>query len=416
MSQKYYNILGIEKTATEDEIKKAYRKLAVKWHPDKNPDNKEESEKKFKEISEAYQALSDPQKREIYDTYGEEGLKNDGGMGGGGGGPSPEDIFKMFFSGGRSPFSGGGDSFFQGRQQSSVKKTDPKVVSIPVTLKECYNGSKKKITLKIKNLCKSCDGNGGSNMKNCSGCNGKGIKVTTRMIGPGMMQQMQSVCPTCNGSRKIPESKCTGCNGKCIDVTEKHFLLVIDPGSTDDEKKIFPNMGDELPGEERGDVVFILKEERDKKFVRIGNDLIYTHELLLGDSLGGIEVLINYINDTKILYKEDNLIQENSYHILKNKGMPVKEKNGQFGDLYIVYNINYPNKVLSDAEKQIIRKIFPVSAKNDILDNSDNKYINASNLLNDFSIDTIQRKYMNNNNSRRGNNQSNVNDIFSRFF
>jgi DnaJ-class molecular chaperone len=414
MSQNYYDVLGIQKNATEDEIKKAYRKLAVKWHPDKNPDNKDEAEKKFKEISEAYQALSDPKKREIYDTYGEEGLKNDGGMGGGGGPfTSPEEIFSMFF-GGRSPFGGGGEEGFFGGRGGGMqsKRTDPKVVNIPVTLKECYTGSKKKITLKIKNLCKTCNGQGGLNMKTCGGCNGRGVKVSTRMIGPGMMQQMQSICQECSGTRKIAEHKCIDCKGKCINIVEKPFLLVIEPGSEDDDKKIFEKMGDESPGEEKGDVIFILKEENNKKFMRIGNDLVYTHDILLGDSLTGIEITMNHINDSKILYKEDNIIKQNSYHILKNSGMPIKNKEGCFGDMYVVYNIVYPNKILLESEKQSIRKIFNTSGKNEDFDKNN---VAKPLLQNNFSIEEIQKKYMSSQSSRREA-RHNINDIFGRFF
>jgi DnaJ-class molecular chaperone len=414
MSQNYYDVLGIQKSATEDEIKKAYRKLAVKWHPDKNPDNKDEAEKRFKQISEAYQALSDPKKREIYDTYGEEGLKNDGGMGGGGGPfTSPEEIFSMFF-GGRSPFGGGGEEGFFGGRGGGMqsKKTDPKVVNIPITLKECYTGSKKKITLKIKNLCKTCNGQGGLSMKTCGGCNGRGVKVTTRMIGPGMMQQMQSICQECSGTRKVAEHKCIDCNGKCINIVEKPFLLVIEPGSEDDDKKIFEKMGDESPGEEKGDVIFILKEETNKKFVRIGNDLIYNHDILLGDSLTGIEIQLNHINDSKVLYKEDNIIKQNSYHILKNNGMPIKNKDGRFGDMYVVYNIVYPNKILLESEKQSIRKIFNTSEK---INESDKNNVAKPLLQNNFSIEDIQKKYMSSQSSRREA-RHNINDIFGRFF
>jgi DnaJ-class molecular chaperone len=412
MSQNYYDILGIQKNATEDEIKKAYRKLAVKWHPDKNPDNKDEAEKKFKQISEAYQALSDPKKRDIYDNYGEEGLKNDGGMGGGGGPfTSPEEIFSMFF-GGRSPFGGGEENFFRGGGGHGSKKSDPKVVSIPITLKECYTGSKKKITLKIKNLCKTCSGQGGLNMKTCGGCNGRGVKVVTRMIGPGVMQQMQSVCPECNGNRKTPEHRCIDCHGKCINIVEKPFLLVIEPGSENDDKKIFEKMGDELPGEEKGDVIFILKEEENSKFVRIGNDLVYNHDILLGDSLTGVEIQLNHINDSKIFYKEDNIIRQNSYHLLKNNGMPIKNKDGRFGDLYVVYNITYPNKILLESEKQSIRKIFNNSGK--ISDNDKNN-LTSGILHNNFSIEDIQKKYMSGRSSQKEN-RNNIHDLFGRFF
>jgi DnaJ-class molecular chaperone len=416
MPQNYYDVLGISKDASEDEVKKSYRKLAVKWHPDKNPDNKEEAEARFKEISEAYQVLSDEKKRQIYDTYGEEGLRRDGGMGGGEGHGfnSPEDIFKMFFGGGRSPFGmdgfGSGDIFGH-QQQTRIKKTDPKVVNIPISLKEIYNGSKKKITLKIKCLCNKCGGYGGLNMKTCTGCNGNGITIINRMIGPGMIQRIQAVCTVCNGSKKTTENRCNDCNGNGSILNEKQFLLIIEPGSENEDKKLYQKQGDEILNEEKGDVVFILKEEIDKKsdFTRVGNDLIYTYSIELGDSIIGADISFNDLNGNKILYQEDCLIKENSYNILRGKGMPFKSNSNKFGDLYVVYNIEYPKKILNDFEKDIIKKILPTSDKM-----IDSEYVTAGLLTNNFSLDNLMRK-----NEKPSNNQrerQNIHHMFSKFF
>jgi DnaJ family protein A protein 2 len=413
MSTNYYEILEVNKNATEEEIKKSYRKLAVKWHPDKNPGNKEEAEKKFKEISEAYQVLSDKEKREVYNNYGEEGLKGGmGGDGGGMGGQSPEDIFRMFFGGGRSPFSGGGsfeeDNFF-GRggmhaQQHMVRKSEPKVVNIPVSLKDLYTGSKKKITLKLKISCNTCDGKGGLNMRICQTCSGRGIQVTLRQIGPGMMQQIQSHCSTCNGQKKIAEKRCNDCGGNCIKQTEQQFLLVIEPGSQNNDKKIFENKGDKMPNQEAGDVVFILKEEQSNNntkqnnnlFTRIGNDLIYNYTMTLGDSICGSTILLEHLNGGNICYNEENLIMPNSYKIIKNKGMPIKDTNNKFGDLYIVYSIKYPEKVLSKDEKEVIRNILSCSQ---LINENDSKnieqnFIYSSNLYKNFSKEDLYKKYM----------------------
>lgn len=410
MSKNYYEVLGIEKNANEDEIKKSYRKLAVKWHPDKNPDNKEEAETKFKEISEAYQVLSDPQKKDIYDQYGEEGLKNEGGMGGG----SPEDIFNMFFSNNRSPF-GGNDFFSQGRRQNSKKKTEPKVVEIPSTLKELYSGSKKKITLKLKSLCKKCDGYGGLNMKSCADCKGNGIKIIDRMIGPGMIQRMQMPCNTCNGLKKIPDSKCTTCNGLGSNSIDKQFLLVIEPGCEFDEHKIFANDGDECLNEEKGDVIFVFKEQNSNSlFSRYGNDLVYIHTLTLGDTLIDSCISLEHINGSNITFKEEKLIQENSYTILKNKGMPHKNKDNVYGDLYIVYHIKYPPKILSPHEKELIKQIFPIS---DINLDKNIKTNNNGILQHNFSLDEIKRKNSKRNNQNQDHQDfRNMNNIFSNFF
>ena len=257
----YYEILNIEKNADSEQIKKAYRKLAMKWHPDKNPYNKEEAEKKFKELSEAYQVLSNPQKKEIYDSYGEEGLKNGDGDGDGHPFNSPDDIFKMFFGGGgggfgMSPF---GTSMGMGMgmgMDTRINKVEQKIVNIPLSLKELYNGSKKKITLKIKHLCTKCNGFGGLNIKSCHSCNGNGFNIINRAIGPGMIQRMQMACQTCNGQKKIAETKCSLCNGDGRNNVEKQFLLIIEPGSENDDFKLFKDEGDEKINEEKGDIVF----------------------------------------------------------------------------------------------------------------------------------------------------------------
>ena len=377
MTKNYYDILEIDKNSDENEIKKSYRKLAVKWHPDKNPDNKDDAEKKFKEISEAYQVLSDPQKKEIYDNYGIEGLKNNNNeqqqhFN------SPNDIFKMFFGANRNPFP---NHFFE-----KNRKVETKIVNIPVTLKELYNGSKKKITLKIKNICINCNGQGGTNFKICEDCNGVGIKTINRMLGPGLMQRIQTNCETCNGLRKVTKSICIECNGNKIKIEENEFILVIEPGFENEDNVLFENAGDHLPNYDKGDILFIFKEEKNNLFTRVGNHLIHIHNILLGDSLIGTQISINNINGEKIIYNEHNMIKDNSYTIIKNKGMPIKKQNSKFGDLYIIYNINYPNKILSFNEKEIIKKILPVTE----IKNTNEQIIKDNVLKHNFNIELLK--------------------------
>jgi len=379
MSKDYYEILGIEKTASEEDIRKSYRKLAVKWHPDKNPNNKEEAETKFKEISEAYGVLSDSEKRNIYDKYGEKGIQQHEG---GGAGHSPEDIFSMFF-GGRSPFSGDEEMYEQ-----QTKKTDPKIVEIPTNIKELYSGSKKKITLKLKKLCNDCNGNGGKNMKSCDKCNGRGIIVINRMIGPGMVQRMQSMCDKCNGSKKIAEKKCNSCDGNKVTIVEKPFILEITPGTTNGTQKIFQDMGDQLPDEIKGDVIFIVKETNNTLFKRVDNNLIFNHTVKLCDSIVGTTICFTHINGEKIVFKEENMIKENSYSIVKNKGMPILDQPGKFGNLYVVYSIEYPDKKLSYSEKELLKRILPSSNAET---NDESELESTENELHDnFNIENIK--------------------------
>lgn len=408
MSKNYYETLEIEKNASEEEIRKAYKKMAIKWHPDKNLNNKEESENKFKEVSEAYEVLSDSNKKEIYDKYGYDGLKEGNN---GTGRHSPDDIFNMFF-GGQSPFGGGfpNEQMFEQQQH----KTKPKVVEIPIGLKDLYNGTKKKITLKVQRLCETCDGFGGTNPLPCTSCNGKGIRIINKMIGPGMMQRMQTICDNCNGMKKIAEKKCSTCNGNKIKSEEQPFILKIEKGTQNNDQFVFENEGDQSPNEIKGDVVFIIKENNNNtKFKRVGNDLIYYHNILLGDSIVGCNISIDCINDEKVNFKESVMIKENSYTIIKNKGMSIKNKKDTFGNLYVVYNIVYPENILTNNEKDTIKKILG-TVKNDIkIDNE----LNISHNDN-FSINNLKTKNDENKNRHppelRG--HPNMNNIFNNFF
>lgn len=368
MGKNYYELLELSKNANNTEIKKMYKKFAIKYHPDKNPDNKEEAENKFKEISEAYQVLIDPDRRELYDNHGEDGLKHNSSMRQSHNFNSADEIFKMFFGG------------------NSIQKTQTKIINIPFTIKESYNGSKKKITLKIKNICNNCNGFGGINIKQCDNCNGTGIMLVNRMIGPGMMQRLQTQCQVCSGMKKISEKICNECNGNKYKLEEKEFILLIEPGIENDDTIVFINCGDELPNEDRGDLVFIFKEENNSSFSRVGNDLIYNYSVSLGDSIIGTTINFNNINGEKICYVEKNMIKENSFTVIKNKGMPVKKQN-KFGDLYIIYNINYPNKILSNEEKDIIKKILPTTVINiDVNNQLDVSPIKINFLINDLLI------------------------------
>jgi DnaJ-class molecular chaperone len=421
MGKNYYDILGIAKDADENDIKKAYKKMAIKWHPDKNPNNKEEAEEKFKEISDAYSILSDPSKKDIYDKFGEEGLNNGGsGMGEHFATSNPDEIFKMFF-GQNSPFNS--HPFGMNHHQQMRRKSEEKVIHIPLNLKDFYYGSKKKITIKLKKICDKCEGFGGLNPIICNECNGNGIKIIERMLGPGLMQRSQITCNGCNGHKRKASQKCINCSQTGATSIEKQFLLIIEPGCENDEKKIFENMGDEINGEEPGDVIFILKEEQHKLFTRIKNDIIYTHSITLCDSIIGTNISFEHINETNISYRETHMIKNNSYTIFKNKGMPIKGEN-KYGDLYVVYNVRYPAKTLTEIEKDKIKKILPSES----IEINDEDITNTSGVMYDnFILENILKKYPQENNHRQQqhhqqhNNQQfrrgvNMNDIFSHFF
>jgi DnaJ family protein A protein 2 len=382
MTKNYYDILEIDKNASKNEIKKTYKKLAIKWHPDKNPDNKIESEKRFKEISEAYQVLSDPEKKDLYDKYGDEGLNNNFSNNHSNFN-SPDEIFNMFFGmNNNNPFNNNNNNPFERR----IKKTEIKIVNIPISIKDCFFGSKKKITIKLRNICSVCNGQGGTDIIICSECNGIGVKIINRSIGPGMIQRIETTCKMCEGYKKICKSKCLKCNGIKIEYIEKEFILNIEKGSYNEDNIIFERSGERLPNEEYGDIVFILKEQKNDLFVRIKDDIIYNYSIKLGDSLVGFYVDFINIDSERILFKINNIIKDNSYSIIKNKGIS-KKNNYLRGNLYIVYNIVYPYKILLNTEKDLIRNILPITNFNI----SDSDSVCENNEINDhFSINKIK--------------------------
>jgi len=385
MSRNYYEVLEINKNATEDEIKKAYRKGALKWHPDKNPNNKEEAEIKFKEIGEAYNVLSNAEKKQIYDTQGEEGLKasNNGGFQGHQG--NPNDIFNMFFGGQmNNPFAG-----FQ--QKQAIKKAEQKVVFIPVSYKDLYNGCKKKVTIPIRVLCIGCQGLGGKDVSICKGCNGAGTIFIRKMMGPNMIQQIQTICSSCNGRKKTVSQACNICNTVGTINDDKEFIVKIEKGIDNDDKIMFENMGNENYEEERGDVIFVigLKDTKYTNFIKVKNNLVYNYNIKVGDSISGTTINIEHISGENIVYKEDGFIPDKSCRVIKNKGMPIKGYNDNYGDLFVFYNIIYDDIKLNHNQKEIIKRILPYTVINNEFEET--KGLHMESIKNNFSLEHIIR-------------------------
>merc|ERR1719359_405139 len=261
---KFYKCLEVEKDASDSDIKKAYRKLAVKHHPDKGGDPE-----KFKEITRAYEVLSDSEKRSKYDKYGEDGLDGDGPG-------DASDIFEAMFGGGRR---GGG----MGRRRQSTKDV---VQPLKVTLEQLYNGNTKKMAITRQVIDKK------KGVQSCEDCGGRGVKVEVIRMGP-MIQQMQSACDSCGGEGKSFRTK-----------QEREVLeVLIQKGSPDNHKVIFREMADEHPDADTGDVIFLLKQQEHADFKRRGADLFIERDISLVEALCGFEMEIPHLDGRKLIIK-----------------------------------------------------------------------------------------------------------------
>jgi DnaJ family protein A protein 2 len=348
-NQELYKILEISKNATKKEISKAYRKLAIKHHPDKGGD-----EEKFKKISGAYEILKDEEKRKIYDQHGIDGLKahNEGHPGG-----MPRDIFDMF--GGGFPFSGGnpfGGGFFTGGRSRGPQKGQPVHVQLSVSLEQLYNGATRKLRIKRNILCQPCHSTGSKskNPTTCRKCKGQGHITQIRSLGP-MQQIIQAPCPDCQGSgRNIKKNDiCQKCKGNRVHRTEEILEINIKPGIKHKDFIMFAEKGDEHPDIVAGDIIVVIKEEKHETFIRKGEHLIMKKSVSLKNALCGCSFEINLLSGKSINVKTNKgeILKPGQFKIIRNYGMP--KNDGSHGDLYIKFKIIFPN----DIDKRVIMKL-----------------------------------------------------------
>jgi DnaJ family protein A protein 2 len=324
----YYAALGVSKDANDDEIKKAYKKMAIKYHPDKN--SEPGATEKFKEINEAYEALSDPDKRGVYDKFGAEGLKNNGMPSGAHPfGMNVNDLFAQFFGGGGGP-----------RAQSKV---EPIVINMELTLEELNNGVQKIIMLNKKASCDECTGKGGKSVEKCTQCNGTGFVTISQHMGFGMMQ-MRHPCGKCATTGEQIKDKCTKCNGAKLMDKQQTIHVTIEKGIASDTKMVFPNKGHEV-NNASGDIIVVIRQQPHPIFTRQGNDLIMKKKITLGDALCGCSFIVKHLDGTSVMIKSDKVIRPNDTRVVRNKGI------NKVGNMIIHFEVMFPEitQELKDA-------------------------------------------------------------------
>lgn len=355
----YYEVLEVEKTASVEEIKKAYRKKAIQYHPDKNPGDKE-AEEKFKEAAEAYEVLSNADKRARYDQFGHAGMEGAGGFGGfSGQGMSMDDIFSMFGDifggrggfGGFSGFGGGG-----GQSQRRFRGSDLRV-EVKLNLKEIAEGATKKFKLKKYVPCSHCHGSGAEGtggMETCPTCKGSGTVIRTQQSIFGMMQT-QTVCPQCNGEGKIIKNKCKECNGEGVVYGEEVVEVKIPAGVAEGMQLSMSGKGN--AGRHNGvagDLLIQVEEEAHPDLIRQDDDLIYNLLLSFPTAALGGAVEIPTI-DSKVKVKIEAGTQPGKVLRLRGKGLPSVNGYGT-GDLLVNVSVYVP-EALSKDEKRTLEEL-----------------------------------------------------------
>lgn len=356
---KYYDILGVSPNATEQELKKAYKTGALKYHPDKNHNNPA-AEQKFKEISHAYEILSDSQKRQIYDQYGEAGLE---GGAGGGGGMAAEDLFAQFFGGGMGGGFGGMFSGMNHPRGPTKAKTIHHVHN--VSLEDIYRGKVSKLALQRSIICPKCEGRGGKEgaVRKCTTCDGHGMKTMMRQMGP-MIQRFQTVCPDCNGEGELVKDKdrCKQCMGKKTVVDRKVLHVHVDRGVKSGTKVEFRGEGDQAPGILAGDVVFQIEQKPHPRFTRRDDDLLYHAEIDLVTALAGGTIYIEHLDDRwlSVDILPGEAIAPETVKMIRGQGMP-SYRHHDYGNMYIQFSVKFPEKnwTQDPAAFEALRKVLP---------------------------------------------------------
>ncbi|KIX10140.1 uncharacterized protein Z518_01221 [Rhinocladiella mackenziei CBS 650.93] len=357
-----YEILGVEKDASQADIRKAYRKAALAHHPDKVPeDQRQEAEARFKAASQAYEILYDEEKRHLYDTHGMAAFDGSRGPGGMGAEVNMEDILNMFGMGGGIPGMGG----------RKMRRSPDENQKYEVTLEDLYKGKTVKFSSTKNVICSKCKGTGGAEKaqaKECSACKGQGVKQVLSQVGPGMLTQRMVECGACEGTGQVynPKDKCKKCKGKRTTEEKKQLELYIPRGAREGDQIKLEGEADQIPGtEQTGDIIFHLVEQPHEVFQRTGNDLSAKLEITLAEALVGFHrVVLKHLDDRGIELKHPQapgqILRPGEVLKIRGEGMPLKKSDAK-GDLYLVVEVQFPEDgFFSDpAALESLQKLLP---------------------------------------------------------
>ena len=360
----FYEVLGVERTATDEELKRAYRKLAKKYHPDANPDNKKEAEEKFKEVSEAYETLSNPQKRKMYDQFGPDGPQGFGGGNPGGGyysySTSGFDGFSDFGDLGDifSSFFGGGFGGRTSRSKNGPKKGRDLKYSMNITFEESYLGVEKEIAINRDEECPSCHGNKakpGTKVETCKACNGTG---TIRQTVSTILGQMQTTktCPNCNGEGKVIQEKCTECKGKGKIRKPVKIKVKIPAGISDNQTVVLRGEGE--PGEKggpKGDLYIVVNIKRHSIFSRNGDNVICQIPITFTQATLGADLKIPMVDGKEEIYRIPEGTQTGTKFSIRGKGF--KAVNGNWNGDYIFTVVVQTPKRLTAEQRELLNQL-----------------------------------------------------------
>ncbi|CAE6500288.1 unnamed protein product [Rhizoctonia solani] len=335
----YYKILQVDRHANDATIKKAYKKLSKKYHPDKN--TTPEAKDKFVDISRAYEVLSDSEKRAIYDRHGEEGLKQHEA------GRNAPDPFSMF------------SNFFGGHQEQS-RKGPTMLTEFEVSLADMYSGNHVGFRIKKRILCDHCRGSGAASdgdIHTCGGCNGQGVKLVKQQVFPGMYAQTQVTCNECGGRGKVIKKVCPHCQGhKVVDHTAE-YMLDVTPGMPEGHEVVFEGEADQSPDYDAGDVVLRVRSGKTSGgFRRKESALYWTETIGVDEALLGFERNITHLDGRIVTLKKSGTTQPGHVQMVEGEGMPIFEGTGH-GDLFVTYNVVLPT-ALGDELKQKLSRAF----------------------------------------------------------